>query len=224
MNEQITKHLNEIFAPYDGVKSVAELKEDLHADLQERFCELKAQGKDDETALTMTMDSIGDIHETVQEVATFSRSLERQVRINLSARNLKESDFAGVVSHHGKFKSSVLSGTDFTGADLTGSLFSSCSARDADFAGANLTDSSFTSCSARDVNFTAAILIDSSFTSCSMHGANFDGANLTNCVISSTDLSEATFCQSFLTRTTVKASNLKPGFPPKHNEATPRNA
>ena len=50
MNENLTNYLNGVFAPYDGVKSVAELKAELHNDLQERFNELKAGGKDDETA------------------------------------------------------------------------------------------------------------------------------------------------------------------------------
>ena len=73
MNEKINQYLNGVFAPYEGVKSVAELKADLLADLQERFRELKAEGKDDETAFQMTIDSIGDIEQTVQEVANLSR-------------------------------------------------------------------------------------------------------------------------------------------------------
>jgi hypothetical protein len=34
--------------------------------LQEHFNELKAEGKDDETAFQMTVDSIGDIEQTVR--------------------------------------------------------------------------------------------------------------------------------------------------------------
>ena len=37
MNDKLDQYLNGVFAPYDGVKSVAELKADLLADLQERF-------------------------------------------------------------------------------------------------------------------------------------------------------------------------------------------
>ena len=117
MNEKLTNYLNGVFAPYDGVKSVAELKADLHNDLQERFNELKAEGKDDETAFEMTIDSIGDIEQTVQDVANLSRSLERQVLTNFSASNLPESDFAGVTAHKGKFDASALRGSNFAGAD-----------------------------------------------------------------------------------------------------------
>ena len=73
MNEKIDQYLNGVFAPYEGLKSVAELRADLAADLQERFRELKAAGKDDETALALTIDSIGDIEETVREAAGLSR-------------------------------------------------------------------------------------------------------------------------------------------------------
>src|SRR5574342_362882 len=121
MDEKLDKHLDGVFAPYEGVKSVAELKSDLLSDLQERFRELKAEGKDDETAFAMTIDSIGDIEQTVQEMANLSRSLERQVHINFSASNLPKSDFTGVSVHKGKFEASALQGSDFSGADLTGS-------------------------------------------------------------------------------------------------------
>ena len=46
MNEKVTNYVNGVFAPYEGVKSATELKEDLLSDLQERFSELKAEGKD----------------------------------------------------------------------------------------------------------------------------------------------------------------------------------
>ena len=69
MNEQVTSYVNGVFAPYEGIKSVAELQADLLADLQERFRELKAESKDDETALAMTIESIGDIEQTIREVA-----------------------------------------------------------------------------------------------------------------------------------------------------------
>ena len=139
MNEKLNQYLNGVFAPYEGVKSVAELKADLLSDLQERFRELKAEGKDDETALAMTIDSIGEIEQTVQEAANLSRSLERQLLINFSASNLTKSDFAGVTAHKGKFEASALRGSDFSGADLTGSSFKASDVREANFDRANLT-------------------------------------------------------------------------------------
>src|SRR5512134_86886 len=143
MNEKINQYLNGVFAPYDGVKSVAELKADLLSDLQERFRELKAEGKDDETALAMTIDSIGDIEQTIQEMANLSHSLERQVRIRLNAMDLQKGDFAGVTAHNAKFSVSDMRGFDFSNSDLTGSSFEVVDAREANFDVANLTDCNF---------------------------------------------------------------------------------
>src|SRR5579884_1476770 len=107
MNEKLTSYINGVFAPYEeGVKSVSELKADLLADLQERFSELKAEGKNDETAFAMTVENIGDIEQTIQEVANLSHSLERQVAVNLSGSHLPQSDFKGVIAPNGNFKGS----------------------------------------------------------------------------------------------------------------------
>ena len=58
MNEKINQYLDGVFAPYDGVKSVAELKADLLADLQERFQELKAEGIEIPTGTLLTKESV----------------------------------------------------------------------------------------------------------------------------------------------------------------------
>ncbi|HEU5375214.1 MAG TPA: pentapeptide repeat-containing protein [Ktedonobacteraceae bacterium] len=193
MNEQLTNYVNGIFAPYEGVKSATELKADLLSDLQERFRELKAEGKDDETALSMTIESIGDIEQTVQEVANLSRSLERQVVINFSASNLPKSDFAGVIAQKGNFQASALRGSDFTGADLTGSSFRSSDVREANFAGANLTDCDFSTVDLTDANFREAILVRTNFSKSSLVGAQFSSVMLTDVNFTSCDLHKTTF-------------------------------
>jgi uncharacterized protein YjbI with pentapeptide repeats len=193
MNDQLSNYVNGVFAPYEGVKSVAELKADLLSDLQERFRELKAEGKDDETALTMTIESIGDIEQTVQEVANLSHSLERQVSVNLSASNLPKSDFAGVIAQKGQFKASMLRGSDFSDADLTGSLFQSSDVREANFAGANLTDCDFSTLDLADANFREAILVRTTFNKAGLVGTKFIGVKLTDVTFNSTDLRKTTF-------------------------------
>jgi uncharacterized protein YjbI with pentapeptide repeats len=184
--------LNGVFAPYDGVKSVTELKTDLLSDLQERFRELKAGGKDDETAFKMTIDSIGDIEQTVLEVANLSHSLERQVQINLTAINLQKSDFAGVNLHKGKFKASRLRSSNFAGADLTGSSFEVSDAREANFNGANLTDCSFSVTDLADATFRKSILVRTTL-SMSGQGAKFMDVNLIDVKLTKTDLRKTIF-------------------------------
>ncbi|MCM3629439.1 pentapeptide repeat-containing protein [Paenibacillus glycanilyticus] len=193
MNQKVTNYLNGVFTPYDGVKSVTELKADLHTDLQERFRELKAEGKDDETAFKMTIASIGDIEQTILEVANLSRSLERQVVTNFNASNLAKSDFAGVTAHKGQFKGSALHGSDFSGADLTGSTFKASDVREANFDGANLTDCILSTLDLKNASFNKSILVRTDFSKSGLDGATFTGARLTDVTLSMTDLRKTTF-------------------------------
>jgi uncharacterized protein YjbI with pentapeptide repeats len=193
MNEKLSNYLQGVFAPYDGIKSVVELKADLLSDLQERFRELKAEGIDDETAFVMTIDSIGDIEQTVLEVANVSRSLERQVLTNFSASNLPHSDFADVTAHKGKFTASMLRGSDFSGADLTGSSFKSSDVREAKFDRANLTDCTFTTLDLSEASFNRSILVRTEFSKSSLIHANFSDATLVDAKLTMTDLRETIF-------------------------------
>jgi uncharacterized protein YjbI with pentapeptide repeats len=193
MNEKLSNYLNGVFAPYDGVKSVAELKADLLSDLQERFLELKAEGKDDETAFAMTIDSIGDIEQTVQEVANLSRSLERQVLTNFSGSNLTKSDFAGVTAHKGKFEGSALRGSDFAAADLTGSSFKASDVREANFNGANLTDCNFSVLDLTGASFNKTILVRTEFSQSDLTRAKFTDIKLIDVKLTQTDLRKTIF-------------------------------
>lgn len=193
MNEKLANYLNGVFAPYEGVKSVSELKADLLSDLQERFSELKAEGKDDETAFKLTIDSIGDIEQTVQEVANLSRSLERQVLTNFSASNLPQSDFAGVTAHNGKFDASALRGSNFSGADLTGSSFKSSDVRDANFDRTNLTDCILATNDLADASFNKSILVRTEFNMSGLSRAKFSNVKLIDVKFNMIDLRETVF-------------------------------
>jgi uncharacterized protein YjbI with pentapeptide repeats len=209
MNEKLTNYLNGVFAPYDGVKSVAELKADLLSDLQERFRELKAEGKDDETAFEMTIDSIGDIEQTVQEVANLSRSLERQLLINFSASNLPESDFAGVTAQKGKFDASALRGSNFSGADLTGSSFKSSDMREANFDGTNLTDCTLYVSDLTDASFNKSILVRTEFSTSDLTRAKFTGVKLVDAKLTLIDLRETIFENCIFSGVDFKLCDLR---------------
>jgi len=193
MNDKLNDYVDGVFAPYEGAKSISELKADLLADLHERFRELKAEGKDDAAALELTIDSIGDIEQTVQEVANLSRSLERKLVINFNGSNLAQSDFAGVIAQQGKFKGSAMRGSDFSGADLTGSSFYGSDVRETNFERANLTDCSFSATDLADANFREAILVRTAFSATGLDGAKFIGVKLTDVKFSTDDLRKVTF-------------------------------
>jgi uncharacterized protein YjbI with pentapeptide repeats len=193
MNEKLNQYLDGVFAPYDGVKSVAELKADLLSDLQERFRDLKAEGKDDETAFQMTIDSIGDIEETVREAAGLTRSLERQLLINFSASNLPKSDFAGVTARKGKFEASALRGSDFSGSDLTGSSFYSSDVREAKFDGTNLTDCTLSTSDFTGSSFNKSILVRTELSMSELSGAKFTNVKLVDAKLNMLDLTKTVF-------------------------------
>src|SRR5215510_4204005 len=178
MNEKINQYLDGVFAPYEEVKSVTELKADLLSDLQERFRELKAEGKDDETAFQMTIDSIGDIEQTVQEVANLTRSLERQVLTNFSGSDLAKSDLAGVTVHKGKFEGSALGGSDFSNADLSGTSFYASDVKEANFDGTNLTDCTVYASDLTGASFNKTILVRTVFNVSDLTQAKFTDVKL----------------------------------------------
>ena len=209
MNEKLNQYLNGVFAPYDGVKSVAELKADLLADLQERFHELKADGRDDETAFQITIDSIGDIEQTVREAAGLSRSLERQLLINFSASNLPKSDFAGVTAHKGKFEASTLRGSDFSGADLTGSSFFSSDVRDVNFDRANLTDCTLSTSDLTGASFNKTILVRTQFSTSDLTRATFSDVKLVDARLTMTDLRETVFERCIFNGVVFKYTDLR---------------
>lgn len=178
-NEKLTTYVNELFSPYEGIKSVTELKADILTDLEERFHELQGAGKDDDTALEITLNSIGDINQTVHEVANYARSLERQVQISLSAARLQGTDFSGVALHEAQFKASAMRGVNFKGANLTDCLFRASDVRESNFDGTYLTDCTFDATSLKDANFHRSVLARTTVNVSSLHGAKFMEAKLT---------------------------------------------
>lgn len=209
MNEKLTNYVDGVFAPYDEIKSVAELKDDLLTDLQERFSELLAEGKDEETAFVMTIESIGDIEQTVQEVANLSKSKEHRVLANLSASNLPKSDFSGVVAHKTKFSASALRGSNFNNADLTGSSFFSSDVRDTTFNASNLTDCNFTTSDLTNCSFNKANLTKTVFSSTALGGSRFTDSKFVDAKISTSDLGKCIFINCIFNGLTFKYSDLR---------------
>jgi uncharacterized protein YjbI with pentapeptide repeats len=103
MNEQLTNYVNRVFAPYDGVKSVAELKADLLSDLQERFRELKAKGKDDETAFESCI-FIG-VDFTYSDLRGLRLNGQTFIGVKFDEAALREAPFQGATLKNVSFRS-----------------------------------------------------------------------------------------------------------------------
>jgi uncharacterized protein YjbI with pentapeptide repeats len=209
MTDRLSQYLDGVFAPYEGTKSVSELKADLLADLQERYRELRAEGKDEATAFELTVDSIGDIEETVQEVTNLSRTLERQVVTRFDASALEGSDFAGVSARSGRFGASALRGSDFSNADLAGSRFKSSDLKDTNFDGANLTDVVMTTAELRGSTFRRTRLVRTDFSMSGLHEVRFEDAALTDVAFRQTDLRRTVFARCTFTGVDFTQSDLR---------------
>jgi uncharacterized protein YjbI with pentapeptide repeats len=209
MNDKLDEYVDGVFAPYEGAKSISELKADLLADLHERFGELKAEGKDDAEAFELTIDSIGDIEQTVQEVSNLSRSLERQLVTRFDASELRGSDFSGVQVRGGKFEASMLRGSDFSRADLTGSSFKTSDVADANFDGADLTDANMSVIELARASFRGSILVRTDFSKSGLAGTRFADVALTDVKFRMTDLRRTVFERCAFTGVDFTYSDLR---------------
>ena len=209
MKDKLDEYVDGIFAPYEGAKSISELKSDLLADLHDRFRELKAEGKDDAAAFELTIDSIGDIEQTVQEVSNLSRSLERQLVTRFDASDLGGSDFAGVAVRGGKFEASVLRGSDFSHADLTGSSFKGSDVADADFDGADLTDVNMSAIELARSSFRGSILVRTDFSKSGLTETRFAEVALVDVKLRMTDLRRTVFQNCTFTGVDFTMSDLR---------------
>ena len=209
MSDRLDEYVDGVFAPYEGAKSIGELKEDLLADLHERYRELKAEGKDDAEAFDLTIDSIGDIEETVQEVSNLSRSLERQLVTRFDASELRGSDFAGVKVRGGKFEASALRGSDFSHADLTGSSFKASDVADANFDGADLTDVNMSTIELARASFRGSILVRTDFNTSGLTETRFAEVAFVDVKFRMTDLRRTVFENCTFTGVDFEMSDLR---------------
>jgi len=209
MNDKLNEYVDGVFASYEGTKSVSELKTDLLADLQERYRELRAEGKDEATAFEMTVESIGDIEETVREVSNLSRVLERQVVTRFDSSALEGSDFAGVTARQGRFGTSALRGSDFSNADLSGSRFKSSDLAETNFDGANLTDVVMTTAEVARSSFRRARLVRTDFSMSGLDEVRFADAALTDVAFRKTDLRRVIFERCTFTGVDFSMSDLR---------------
>lgn len=193
MNNKINIYVNNLFAPYEEVSGVIELKQDLMVDLQERYQELLQEGKDEEIAVNETIISIGDIEETIKEMANHAQTDEKSLKLEFNASALEGSDFANVTMRDGKLNASDLKDADFTNAKLHGCTFKSSNLQGAKFDSANLTQCNFSVSALNNVSFVNTILDGTTFSKSGMDDAVFKNSKIINVDFSVMDLRKVKF-------------------------------
>ena len=154
-------------------------------------------------------DETSEAEQMVQEADNLSGTPERQVPINLTAVDLRESDFAGVILHQGKFKATPLRGADFADADLTGTSFEASDACEANFDGANLTDCTFSITNLDNASFRKSVLVRTDFNKSSLAGTKFTDVQLINVKLTMIDLKKTLFENCVFNGVDFKYSDLR---------------
>ncbi|KUO49999.1 MAG: low-complexity protein [Desulfitibacter sp. BRH_c19] len=208
MNEKLMKYLDGVFAPYQDLYTVEGLKEELHVNLQEKVRDLKNQGYDDEAALRMTIDSVGDIEEIIESITDKTRELRQTVKRDLSTSNLQDSDLKGIAVQDGKFDMSDLRGSDFSNSDLVNASFKCSNLRNVRFDGADLTGARLNMSDLRNVSFNGADLTGAKIIMCNLKDSTFKNCVLNNTDFSSSDLSGICFENQTLNGTIFDKAGL----------------
>lgn len=188
MSNKLRQYLDEVFSPYEELKAVKELKEELFIDLQEKLNDLKNEGYDEDAAYKMTIESIGEVSEIIESINAKTRELQQIVGMNFSKSCLKNSDFKAVKVPDSQFDYCELKGSDFSHSDLSNSSFKCSSLNNAKFDGANLSGAKLVKASLKGASFKDAILNNVDF-SCSdlscvcfdnqeFYGTNFNYSGL----------------------------------------------
>ncbi len=235
MEEKLMKYLDGVFALYKDLYAVKELKEELYVDLQEKLRDFKERGYDDETAYSMTIDSIGDIEEIIESIIDETgearssgknsgrgvimesitdkiRGLRQTAKRDLSMSNLQDFDLKGIKVQDGKFNRSALKGSDFSGSDLTNSSFKYSDLRNAIFDGADLTGAKIIASALKDVSFKNCVLNNTVFNSSDLSGVSFDNQTLIGTVFKNAGLAGTSFKNAVLRDVTFKTDVKKAIF------------
>lgn len=200
MEKELQKFLNDAFAPYGDFPARADVIQELLANLLEKYNDLKQQGKSDNQAYRMTIDSFGDVSEIMAQVPHANRPT-RNDKPEASLYKTLISGVKGAAGNKPTAMASNLSQADLSDTDLAGKDFSMSALVEATFDGANLRDTKFKAAALNGASFIGVNLTDAQFSSSDLQSANFTKADLTNVVITGSALKGVNFTDATLVDT-----------------------
>jgi len=213
MEKKLQAYLDNVFAPYGDFPARDEVKQELLANLKEKYADLKKQSLSDDEAYRATVESFGDVAEIMEQVSHTGDKQEKPEEPSKVKAALHDYLGIGEDAHKSKFRylplvgvdlgeaslrgedftSSALMGAIFDKSDLTKAVFKSAALKGASFVGANLSEAMLNSCDLQDVKFNKADLTETSMKSCALHGADFTGAKLVSTNFSRCDSKDVSF-------------------------------
>ena len=192
-NDKLKQFLDDVFRPYGDFPARKDVEQELLANLNEKYNDLKADGKTDDEAYKLTVESFGDVSEIMEYMAPSAAKSRQSVAGDSSrfrATALQQADLGDTNLAGGNFSMSALNGANFDKSDLRGATFKAAALKGASFVGADLTNANFdssdlTNTNLQDANFTGATL-----KRCAFKGASFSGTTLDNADFKQSDLTE----------------------------------
>ncbi|RHW43533.1 pentapeptide repeat-containing protein [Neobacillus notoginsengisoli] len=212
MSDKLKIYLDGIFSPYEDIKAIKEIKQELSHDLQEKMEDLKREGFSEETAYHKTIDSIGDISEIVEAINEKTIELQKSVGMDLSKSNMENSDFTSVKVHDGKFNYSNLQGSNFSDADLSNSSFKCSNLDKAKFDRANLRGAKINKSNLGGASFKEAILDGTDFSYSNLSGICFDNQTFKGTIFNNAGLKGTSFKNAVFHNVSFKTNVKKAEF------------
>lgn len=209
MNQKLKEYLDKVFAPYQDMKAIQEIKEELYKDLKEKFEDLQNEGYAEEAAFHMTVESIGEVSELVESINEKTRDLQQLIGMDFSKSNLENSDLKAVSVKNAKFTFSNMGGTDFSHSALQGGKFDYSNLERSDFSCSDLSNTSFKCANLENSKFDGANLAEAKITKSNLKGASFENCTLSGTDFSYSDLSGVCFDNQTLHGTVFNHSGLK---------------
>lgn len=212
MNEKLKQYLDSVFSPYEDIKQVKELKEELLHDLQEKLMDLQREGYDEEAAYHMTIDSIGEISELIDSINAKTSQLQQIVGMDFSKSDLQNSDFKAIAVHDGKFNYSNLKGSDFSHSDLTNSSFKCSNLENTIFYSANLTGAQLVKSNLKGAFFKDCVFDRTHFKFTDLSGVYFDNQTFNGTVFDYAGLKNTSFRNATFKNVSFKTDVKKATF------------
>lgn len=208
MAENIKKHIEEIFSHTDISD---DLKEEIIANLLEKYNDLIAAGFEKDVAYKRTIESIGDISEfgvekdpmviTKHNISFTGRILrdadllgEKIAGITFRASDMAKSNLSRALIEHSTFSASNVSQSKFDGAKID----------NCDFKASNLSFCSFKNAKLTDTRFKTSNLEGSTFVNVKFSDCEFKATNLKNVVFENCTFYNVTFTTTDLTKTSLE--------------------
>lgn len=210
MDKKLTQFLHDAFVPYGDFPARADVTQELEANLLEKFNDLKTQGKSDDEAYQMTVDSFGDVSEIMEQVPHHDHAT-KHAHHHGDDTKLHKTILHGVREAAGNkptAQASNLAQADLTDTDLSGKDFSMSALMDVKFDRSDLHDAKFKAAALSGASFVETNLTNVFFGHADLQNANFDQANLTDVQFNGSALKGVTFVGSTLVNTEFNKSDL----------------